>query len=137
MEEVEDIVVERVLDKVSKTNKPFWTILSHIPSSNNEKRTYNVFDAIVAQNLKENVGKVCAVEQRQNGNFWNISKFLTVRVSDAENVADQVAEDEAKEKPVSRETSIVAQCLTKCTIGQAGASEEKVLETYKYFLENL
>lgn len=147
MIEVEDIVVGNIEKRQTATGKDMWSIEANIPHLNGQKRKYTVFEEEVAKKLQEYMGKVvcvnCAKSEKNDKIYWNIRGFNCVRTTDAEDVAEMVEEDEEKEKMgkgieiPSKDRSIVAQCLTKCVCGDGGMSKEKVLETYKYFCENL
>ena len=125
------IIPNLIIEKQSKTGKPYATIELA------DGRKINTFDMKLSDELHRGwLGKSINAEIEQNGDFYQLVGFEPVTSSGA--VSSVVLEPSRAYNNSPRDSSIIAQTLTKCFYdGNVAKTTQEVLETYNFYLKNL
>jgi len=125
-----EITIKTITNKTSKTGTPFWVVDA-------VEGKYTVWDKLIADQLYNNVGGKIDVEIKMSGDFANIRKILGGNITpQAERI--EVNPSEKVASAPSRDSSIVAQCLTKIEYrNHADPKPLDILESYRFYLKEL
>jgi hypothetical protein len=118
-------VIDLGEQKVSKNNKKY-----HIVKLD-DGRLASVWDGDIIERIIANVGTEADAEIKEQNGYNTITEFKGKTTMTSENPV--ITENDTP----TRDTTIVAQCLTKCVFGDKGGSKEEVLDTYKFYLKEL
>jgi len=138
---MEKIKINSIEKKMSRTGKPFWVV----KYNDSGDATIGAWDAQLANYIEKNVGigGTVSVVITQKGEYTNITDVDMTSGVKGETTSSGSLDFSSKgtevtAKPNNREKSIVAQVLVKARwYGDSEATNEKVLESYNFFLEKL
>ena len=127
------MVMENIVIRfVEKSVKPTGTLYK-VEDTNGQQ--YGCWDIDAGEYLVKSIGESVDVEIKVNGKYKNILSVGNAQKANHKSV-DPVMTANTRVIP-HKDTSIVAQCLTKIVYGGLDIDPKAVLDTYNYFLKAL
>jgi len=127
-----EITIKTITNKTSKTGTPFWVVDA-------VEGKYTVWDKEISEQLYTTIGQKVEVDVKMSGDFANIRGVVGGNITPkAERIEVNPSEKRVASAPSSRDSSIVAQCLTKIEFrNHADPKPLDILESYRFYLKEL